>query len=132
MTIGQRLLRQARRFMTTGILATGLHAATVMALVTLVVPAPSQVSANGVAFIVANVFSYVVNSLWSFSAPLHGLRFVKFFAVSVIGFLGTLLVAYVAEHMGLSPLSGIVLVVCIMTPVTFILHRAWTFRGADR
>lgn len=130
MTIGQQLLRQARRFMTTGVLATGLHAATVMGLVTLIVPAPSQVVANGVAFVVANVFSYVVNSLWSFTAPLQGMRFMKFLAVSVIGFLGTLLIAYLAERMGFSPLGGIVLVVCIMTPITFALHRTWTFRGA--
>lgn len=132
MTTRQHLFRQASRFTTTGVLATALHALTVMTLVTLIVPAPSQVVANGIAFILANGFSYVVNSLWSFTAPLHGLRFMKFLAVSVIGFLGTLLIAYVAEHIGLSPLSGIVLVVCIMTPVTFILHRAWTFRGADR
>lgn len=130
MTIRQQLFRQARRFMTTGVLATGLHVVTVMTLVTLIVPAPSQVVANGVAFIVANVFSYVVNSLWSFTAPLQGVRFVKFLTVSVIGFLGTLLIAYLAERMGIAPLGGIVLVVCIMTPISFGLHRFWTFRGA--
>lgn len=130
MTIREHLLRQARRFMTTGVLATGLHALTVLALVTLIVPAPSQVVANGVAFIVANVFSYVVNSLWSFTAPLQGLRFLKFLTVSMIGFLGTLLIAYFAEQISLSPLGGIVLVVCTMTPVSFMLHRSWTFRGA--
>lgn len=125
----RHVMRQASRFVVTGGLATALHALTVMGLVTLIAPPPSQVVANGCAFVLANMFSYVVNSLWSFTAPLRGRRFLKFLAVSIIGFLGTLLVAWVAEGVGLTPAAGIVLVVCIMTPISFILHRSWTFRG---
>lgn len=124
------VIRQASRFIVTGVLATALHAMTVMAMVSSITPAPSQVIANGCAFLLANVFSYVTNSLWSFAAPLHGKNYAKFLTVSGIGFVGTLLVAWVAESMGLSPAAGIVLVVCIMTPISFTLHRGWTFRGA--
>ena len=128
MTRKQLLIRQAWRFMSTGLLATALHALVVMVLVSFVTPAPSQVVANGAAFVVANVFSYVVNSLWSFTTPLHGARFLKFLCVSALGFAGTLLMAFVAERMGLTPFQGVVLVVCVMTPLSFALHRAWTFR----
>ena len=130
MSAHRHLLRQAGRFVVTGVLATALHALTVVAMVTLMTPAPSQVVANGAAFVLANVFSYVTNSLWSFAAPLHGKNYAKFLAVSGIGFVGTLLVAWVAEGLGLTPAAGIALVVCVMTPISFTLHRSWTFRGA--
>lgn len=126
----QHLMRQAGRFVVTGVLATALHATTVMLMVLLIVPPPTQVVANGCAFVVANLFSYVTNSLWSFAAPLHGKRYARFLAVSGIGFAGTLLVAGLAEWLGLSPAAGILLVVCVMTPISFTLHRGWTFRGS--
>lgn len=131
MILQHPVVRQAGRFLATGVFATLIHTATVLVFVALWVPTPSQVTANGVAFVVANVFSYVVNSLWSFSAPLHGMRFLRFLTVSGLGFLGTLVMAYVAELSGLNPLEGVVLVVCTMTPVSFVLHRRWTFRGAQ-
>lgn len=123
-------MRQASRFVITGILATAVHAITVLAMVSLLTPAPSQVIANGCAFVLANIFSYVTNSLWSFAAPLHGKNYAKFLAVSMISFLGTLSIAYLAEQIGLTPALGILLIVTIMTPVSFVLHRSWSFRGA--
>jgi putative flippase GtrA len=124
------LARQASRFVLTGILATAAHAVTVILLVSALTPPPSQVTANACAFLFANIFSYVLNSLWSFSTPLRGKSYAKFLTVSCIGFLGTLLVAYIAELRGLTPVMGIILVVSIMTPISFLLHRSWSFRGA--
>ena len=125
-------MQQAGRFMVTGVMATAIHAGMVLALMTLVMPAPTQVVANGVAFVVANVFSYLLNSLWSFAVPLHGKRYLKFLLVSLVGFLGTLLLAFVAEEIGLTPAQGIFLIVSVMTPITFLLQRAWTFKQPNR
>lgn len=122
------LLRQAGRFMTTGLMATGIHATTVLLMMAQISPPPSQVLANGVAFLIANIFSYVVNSLWSFTVPLHGQRYLKFLSVSGIGFMGTLLVAYIAELLKLTPGQGVLLIVFVITPITFTLHKRWTFR----
>lgn len=126
--VGQSMVRQLTRFLATGGLSTVIHMCTVLGVVHFVVPMPSQVLANGIAFLVANSFSYVVNSLWSFTTPLQGLRFLKFLSVSLIGFMGTLLVAFLAEQIGLTPFGGVILVVCTVTPISFILHRYWTFR----
>lgn len=122
------MAQQLIRFLLTGGLSTLIHVTTVLAMMHFVSPAPSQTLANGVAFVLANFFSYIVNSLWSFTTPLHGLGFIKFLSVSLTAFLGTLLVAFIAEHVGLTPLAGVVLVVCTITPISFILHRYWTFR----
>lgn len=119
-------LRQVVRFIITGVVTTGVHVLTAFSFLALV--SPSQVYANGVAFAVANTFSYIVNSLWSFSKPLHGKRWLRYIAVSGIGFSGTIGIAYLAEQLGLSPQLGILMVVCVMTPISFVLHRSWTFR----
>lgn len=119
-------LKQALRFFVTGIMTTGVHVLTAFFFFQFV--ATSPVFANGVAFVVANLFSYIVNSLWSFSTPLKGARGLRYMTVSAISFLGTINVAYVAEQLGFSPELGILIVVLIMTPITFVLHRSWTFR----
>lgn len=118
--------KQAIRFIITGVVTTGVHVIT--AFVFLAMVSPSQVYANGVAFAVANTFSYVVNSLWSFGKPLHGKRWLRYITVSGIGFTGTISIAYLAEQIALSPQAGIFMVVCVMTPISFLLHRSWTFR----
>lgn len=120
-------LRQAARFFVTGAVTTGLHALTALSFLQVV--ATSAVFANGVAFVVANLFSYIVNSLWSFSTPLHAKRGLRYVTVSTIGFLGTIVIAYLAEKSGFSPQFGILIVICIMTPVSFALHRYWTFHS---
>lgn len=118
--------RQALRFIVTGVVTTGVHVVVALLFLTFVAPLP--VYANGVAFAVANTFSYVVNSLWSFAKPLHGKRWLRYLTVSLIGFTGTMGIAYFAEQSGLSPQMGIFVVVCVMTPISFLLHRSWTFR----
>lgn len=118
-------LKQAIRFIITGVVTTGVHVVTAFSFLALV--SPSQVYANGVAFAVANTFSYIVNSLWSFSKPLHGKRWLRYIAVSAIGFSGTIGIAYLAEQLELPPMLGILMVVCVMTPISFVLHRSWTF-----
>lgn len=113
------------RFVITGVLTTGLHIVSALSFLAMVSPSP--VFANGIAFAIANTFSYVLNSLWSFSKPLHGKRWLRYLGVSAIGFTCTLLIAYAAKEVGLSPQLGVMMVVIVMTPVSFVLHRSWTF-----
>lgn len=120
------LTGQARRFAVAGLLATGLHVLVAAGFIRLVMPAPSI--ANGVAFGVASVFSYLINTLWSFSCPLHGSNLVRFVAVSLLGCLIAMSVAGAAENLGLEYGYGIGLVVCIVPPITFVMHRRWTYR----
>ena len=121
------------RFGITGLANTGIHAlVAVLCLegfflgVTWLVAGP--VVANGVAFVVATVFSYVVNTLWSFSTKMNRRNLQRFLVVSVIGLLAAMALAQLAEWMSLPPLGSVVLVVCVMPFVNFGLHAFWTYR----
>ncbi|MFO1434320.1 MAG: GtrA family protein [Candidatus Competibacteraceae bacterium] len=118
--------RQALRFAFSGLLVTGLHVLVVVAFIQVVLPAPPL--ANGVAFVVANFFSYLINTTWSFSKPLHGKSFIRFFLVSLIAFSLTIAISGAAQYYGLHYWYGIIFVVCTVPPITFLLHTFWTYR----
>lgn len=120
------LIRQAARFSLSGLLVTGVHVLIATLLIQLILLSPSL--ANGVAFMVATIVSYLINTLWSFSSPLHGRNLFRFGIVSFIGILISMLVSGAAENQGLHYCYGIALVVCIVPPVTFLLHNFWTYR----
>lgn len=120
------LSRQARRFVVSGLLATGLHVLIAVSFMRLLLPSPML--ANGVAFVTATLFSYLINTLWSFSSRLHGRNLRRYIVVSALGCLLAVVVAGLAEHYGLPYLLGIVMVVFSVPPVTFLLHSFWTYR----
>jgi putative flippase GtrA len=113
------------RFCATGVLNTALHYAVAMAFLALVMDSPAL--ANGVAFVVATIFSCVVNTLWSFSRRLAGRVFLRFGLVAVLGCGLSMLVAGAAAGLGAPNWLGIFCVVCAVTPVTYLLHRFWTY-----
>jgi putative flippase GtrA len=119
-------VKQVQRFAVSGLLATGLHALVAIGLIeSFAISAPL---ANGIAFLVATVFSYAANTLWSFSSALHGRNLFRFICVSIIG--GTLAtsVSALVAHYNLHYLVGIGIVAVTVPPVTFLLHRFWTYR----
>ena len=120
------LTRQALRFALTGFLVTVLHVLIATTLIQTVLPAPSL--ANGVAFVAATIFSYVINTTWSFSSPLHGRNLFRFCVVSLIGLFLAMAISGAAQHYGLHYGYGIAFVVCIVPPVTFLLHNFWTYK----
>nr|WP_225919968.1 GtrA family protein [Pseudomonas zeae] len=110
----------------TGLFVTALHALVAVLFINFITAQPSL--ANGVAFIVATVMSYVINTTWSFSARLHGRTLLRFLLVSACGFLLAMLVAWVAQMAGLNYLLGIVAVALTIPAFTFVLHNFWTYR----
>ncbi|MBQ0720518.1 MAG: GtrA family protein [Gammaproteobacteria bacterium] len=121
-----RLTRQAQRFALSGLLVTGIHVFSASGLILLLVVDPPI--ANGLAFVVATVFSYTINTLWSFSSPLHGRNLIRFMAVSMFGCFLAVSVASAAQHYDLHYLYGIGLVALVVPPATFLLHSFWTYR----
>lgn len=117
----QRILR----FSISGLLVTLLHILIASNLIQFASVAPPL--ANGVAYIVATTFSYIVNTKWSFSNPLHGRNLIRFYTVSVVGLLLTIAISGTAQYFGLYYWYGIALVVCVIPPVTFLLHHCWTY-----
>lgn len=118
--------RQALRFALSGFLVTGLHVIFATTFIHILLLAPSL--ANGLAFVVATVFSYLLNTTWSFSSPLHGRTLIRFFVVSAIGLSLAMALSGAAQYYGLHYWYGIVFVVCTVPPVTFLLHNFWTYR----
>lgn len=120
------LIIRMQRFTVSGVMVTGFHALIASGLIRLVHLAPSL--ANGIAFVGATIFSYVVNTRWSFSSPLHGKNLFRFVMVSIIGLLLAVTISGSAESYGMHYWFGIAGVICVVTPVNFLLHSLWTYK----
>lgn len=119
-------LAKLLRFGVSGLIATGLHAVVAMTLIKKANASP--VLANAVAFSCATAVSYLMNTLWSFSAPLELRNVWRFGVVSTMGLGLTALVSTSVQLAGGGPWSGIAAVVCVVPPATFAAHRAWTYQ----
>ncbi|WP_149087292.1 GtrA family protein [Pseudomonas prosekii] len=120
------LIKRALRFAVTGLFVTALHAVVAVLFINFLMPVPPL--ANGVAFAVATVASYLINTTWSFSARLHGRTLLRFMLVSAGGFLLAMFVAWAAQIAGLNYLLGIGAVALTIPAFTFVLHNFWTYR----
>ncbi|PWE44792.1 GtrA family protein [Pseudomonas prosekii] len=120
------LIKRALRFAVTGLFVTALHAVVAVLFINFLMPVPPL--ANGVAFAVATVVSYLINTTWSFSARLHGRTLLRFMLVSAGGFLLAMFVAWAAQIAGLNYLLGIGAVALTIPAFTFVLHNFWTYR----
>lgn len=119
-------LRRVRRFAATGALVTSVHVGTAATLVSLVSFVPA--TANGVAFLIATGISYVINTMWCFSREMSTRQFKRFISVSLAcgGFASA--IAHTMGVWGYHYLVGILAVVLIVPPTTFMLHNIWTYR----
>jgi putative flippase GtrA len=116
------------RFGISGVLATGLHVAIALSLIGWCAAPPPL--ANAVAFACATVWSYLANTLWSFSAAPDLRNACRFAVVALCGMSLTALIAGLAQKAGAVPLVGIGLVVSVVPGFTFVAHRYWTYRKA--
>lgn len=120
-------LVRAIRFSITGIFVTGVHIAVATLLVKYFDLLPPL--ANGVAFTVATLMSYLINTLWSFSERLRGRTLFRFAAVSIFGFCLAILISWMVQKLGFTYMVGICAVAIIMPPTTFVLHNFWTYKN---
>ena len=118
---------QAWRFAAVGIANTMLHIALASSLVEIGHYAPGE--ANGIAFVIATLASYWLNSTWTFEVPPALGSLSRFVLVAVFGLIVTIGIASAIERAGYHYLVGIAAVVMIVPVLTFVLHRLWTFRA---
>lgn len=114
------------RFGISGVLATGIHVAVATPLIYWL--HASQPRANGVAFVVANIGSYLLNTLWSFGAAPGRDSYLRFLAVSLLGLGLTLAISAGAQALGAGYWAGLAAILAVVPAVTFVLHRSWTYR----
>jgi putative flippase GtrA len=121
---------QLTRFALSGFVVTAFHVLVAASLIHYTSLSPAF--ANGAAFVAATGFSYVFNALWSFSASLGRGNMFRFLLVSTAGCALAMSVSGAASRFGVPDWAGILMVVAAVPPVTFVLHKTWTFRCAGR
>lgn len=123
---GMTLLRKLARFGIAGVMSTLVHIAVAVACVDGAGLPP--VASNGLAFLIANVFSYFAHTYWSFSHQPRPKSFLRFFVVSLIGLGSALMISWAVEQHGMHYLYGIAFTIVALPMVTFLLHNFWTYR----
>ncbi|MDN7580381.1 GtrA family protein [Burkholderia orbicola] len=114
------------RFGVSGLCSTAIHVLVATALFAGLDAAP--VTANAIAFLCATAFSYLANTLWSFSSTVRTRNAMRFLAVTLAGFVETMLIAHAAEALDAPRAMGVVAIALLIPPTTFALHRLWTYR----
>lgn len=114
------------RFAVTGLVTTATHTAVVLLLTGN--GAAEVGAANFIAFLGATAISFVMNSWWSFQRPLTLRSGLRFGMVAGLCACAAAAIAALAESRGLPPLGGIGAVVIAVTPMSYVLHRNWTYR----
>ena len=114
------------RFGLSGLCSTALHVLVASAMYALF--DATQVLANAVAFVCATAFSYLANTLWSFSSTVQSRNLVRYLTVALAGFVETMLLARAAELLDVPRGWAIVAIALLIPPTTFVLHRLWTYR----
>jgi putative flippase GtrA len=118
------------RFALAGASATTLHA--VIAFLAIRFLSVSPVLGNAAAFLLATAFSYAVQTLWTFEHRPSSRTMGKFGVVVAAGFLCTIAVSGAVERMGYPYWAGIIAVVIVVPPITFLLHNFWTYAESGR
>ncbi|NIF43010.1 GtrA family protein [Burkholderia sp. Tr-862] len=114
------------RFGLSGLGSTALHVLVASAMYALL--DATQVLANAVAFVCATAFSYLANTLWSFSSTVHSRNLVRYLTVALAGFAETMLLARAAELLDVPRGWAIVAIALLIPPTMFVIHRVWTYR----
>ncbi len=118
--------KSAIKFAVTGVGSTLIHVVVATILISLL--NSSTQFGNGVAFVIATIFSYTVNTLWSFSNTLSRRTALRFIITSFGGLILTILISTAAEMLGLDYRAGIGLVVISVPVYSYLAHSLWTYR----
>lgn len=121
-----RIAPSALRFASVGVVATLIHVVVAVGLIEGKQLHPSI--ANGIAFIVANQFSYVANTHWAFVAKINIKSWYRFAAVSFISWMLTIAISWLVAEAGGSYKLGILIVVIFVPVFNYISHRDFTYR----
>ncbi len=121
--------QQLLKFGTIGTAAAAVH----MGVVALLVPLGLQpLLANIIGFISAFNISYIGHRFWTFNnrATLtHSRAITRFWAIAATSFAINELLFFLFLHYTTLPyLVALFLVLILVTPITFLLSRAWAFR----
>lgn len=121
-----RIASSVPRFAMVGVAATFIHVTVAVGFIEGVHWHPGI--ANGIAFVVANFFSYAANTRWSFNAKINMASWYRFAVVSFVAWLLTVAISWLVAAAGGSYMLGILLVVTLIPALSYIGHRNFTYR----
>lgn len=118
---------QALKFLLVGLVSSTFYAGSTMLLTEFRIlgPVPSSV----VGFVLGTLASWLLNSLWTFSARLHGVLLLRFVIVTLMGLGLNVLIMKSVNRMGIDYRLGLFCVLVIVPVFNFCCHRWWTYRG---
>ena len=121
-----RIASSVPRFAVVGVAATFIHVSVAIGFIEAAQWHPGI--ANGIAFVVANFFSYAANTRWSFDAKIGLNSWYRFIAVSFVAWLLTVAISWSVAAAGGSYMLGILLVVTLVPALSYVGHRNFTYR----
>lgn len=113
------------RFGLVGVCNTAVHAGIVVALMELL--APPAFVANGVAFMFANVMSYILNSRFTFRSPSSFLGYRRFLILSLVSLVLTMAVTSLVEYLGGHYTFGLLMVIFVVPVLNYMVIKIWVF-----
>lgn len=109
-----------------GAINTGVHFA--VAIFSIEALGTNQVTANSIAFLIANIGSYVANSLLNFKAPLSLSRYGRFLLSSLSVIILVLFISAIADRYQIHYLYTLVTLTMLSPVISFLMVRYFTFR----
>lgn len=114
------------RFGIIGVLNTIIHGSILSLLVGFL--SFNVISSNLMAFIVANVFSFLLNSFFTFKTKATLLLYYRFLLSSLLSLALTLFISYISFSLGFSYLIGFGFIVILVPVFSFFIMKAWAFK----
>lgn len=122
---GNETLRRALRFSLTGVFVTAVHVGVALWWLRWIYPLPAI--ANGVAFVMATLTGFMINTRWSFKSKPTARVLLRYVLVSLIGLMVSMGLSHLAYLYGLPDVWGIALVLMVMPMINFLCHHFWTY-----
>ncbi|MCF3946429.1 GtrA family protein [Acidiphilium iwatense] len=126
----RQLVSRVMKFGVTGITSTAIYVGLSYTMIKIL--ALEVIVSSIVAFIIASVFSYLVNTLWSFSEKPSPANLMKFATVTILGSAISSAILKNAITMGFGYWIGIIAILLIVPLMTFIAHHVWTYQQPAR
>ena len=88
--------------------------------------------ASTVSFVIGTMFSYVLNSRYTFKNPISLWVYVRFFAVNLISLCVSLLMLFILKQLlGFNVYFAQIAVILVRFPIVYIVNREVVFGTAD-
>lgn len=114
------------KFSSVGILNTGIHLISAFFAIEFLGAPPA--TGNAVAFLIANISSFIMNSSWTFSHRMSIALYIRFLFVSLIGLLISWTSVLAAQSLELNYSIGILSSVFLVATSGYILNKKLVFR----